>query len=65
MSFSDILTLDRYCRDKFIELVPAIDLETESLTNQDERDVAAVRIQLMNVFSIFDKPRYIKIKIKK
>ena len=52
-----MLTLDRYCRDKFIELVPAIDLEPESVMNQDEKDVAAIRIQLMNVFSFFDKPR--------
>ena len=57
LSFSDILTLDRYCRDKFIELVPAIDVQSESLANQDEKDAAVVRLHLMNVFSLFDKPR--------
>ena len=57
LSFSDILTLDRYCRDKFIELVPAIDVQSESLANQDEKDAAAIRLHLMNVFSLFDKPR--------
>ena len=54
---SDILTLDRYCRDRFIDLVPAIDLESGTVINTDERTVAAIRGHLLNILSCFDRPR--------
>ena len=55
--FSDILTLDRFCKDKFIELVPAIDLEPKTALSNNEGTASIIRKQLLNVLSCFDKPR--------
>ena len=54
---SDILTLDRFCKDKFIELVPAIDLEPKTALSNNEGTASIIRKQLLNVLSCFDKPR--------
>jgi len=51
---SDFLTIDRYCRDRFIEFVPAVDVD---LTSMSSNQILEMQKNIVDILACFDKPR--------
>ena len=55
--FSDFLTLDRYCRDRFIDFVPAVDVDVTVTSSQQ---LVQCRQKINDFLSCFDHPKYVR-----
>ncbi len=51
--FSDVLSIHRYCRDRFVDFVPAVDVDVSTTA----ADLQAIQAALHEVVACFDNSK--------
>ena len=54
---SDLLSIDRFCRDRFIQFMPAVDVEAGVSLSEHE----VLRNKIREVMLCFDRPKHVHI----
>ena len=52
-SKSDLLSIHRYCRDRFVDLVPAVDVDPATTS----QDLTKIQPTILEILACFDNPR--------
>ena len=52
-SFSDLLSVDRFCRERFVDLVPSVDVDATAT----DRDLGGMLAEFREVLGAFEQKK--------